>query len=336
VSHKSDVAGVVKRIFTLLENQTGHRVKAVRTDRGGEYLNQSLADYFAGKGATHQTTTPYTPEQNGKAERLNRTIVERVRAMLLESGLKEELWAEAAVVANYLRNRSPATGATRTPWELFYGTRPSVRELRVFGSRAYVLKPKPQRHGKLDAVSQRGTFVGYAANSKAYRVLLDGTNKIVESRDVVFNERTPIGTEPAPAPVLVPDIVLDSEAADSRVNPPRAPSPVAASDGEDLESEAASDHASLQRAASTASEEGAMRGAPRPRAREAENVVNARGSRYPRREHRSPGQWYVANAASTDNDAPANEREALARPDADMWRRAMDDELASLMANETW
>jgi hypothetical protein len=240
VSHKSDVAGVVKRTFTLLENQTGHRVKAVRTDRGGEYLNQSLAEYFASKGVAHQTTTPYTPEQNGKAERLNRTIVERVRAMLLESDLKPALWAEAAVVANYLRNRSPATGATRTPWELFFGTRPSVHELRVFGARAYVLKPKQQRTSKLDAVSQRGTFVGYAVNSKAYRVLLDDTNKIVESRDVVFDERTPIDSSPTPDCVLVPDIELDSEAADAPVNPPRAHPPADMSDDENLESEALS------------------------------------------------------------------------------------------------
>lgn len=324
VSHKSDVAAVVKRTITLLENQSGRQLKAVRTDRGGEYLNATLADYFAGKGVEHQTTTPYTPEQNGKAERLNRTLEERIRAMLLESGLKPELWAEAAVAANFVRNRSPTADSTRTPWERFFGKRPNVGILRVFGARAYVLTPKHQRDGKLAPVSEPGTFVGYAVNSKAYRVLLESTNKVVESRDVVVDERAALKGAPSRSGDSTTGIYLSDDEA------PPANAPAAVANG-DIPVEAPPP---AERTASTGTEEGEMRGAPRPRAREAEDAA---GARYPRRARQAPGPWYVANAAAADDmDTPATVEEAMSRPDAALWREAMAEEMSSLLENETW
>jgi transposase InsO family protein len=81
VATKADVPDVVKRTMKLLETQAG------RTDNGGEYLNKNLQEYFASKGVVHQTITPYTPEQNVAADRLNRTLEERMRAMLIGADL---------------------------------------------------------------------------------------------------------------------------------------------------------------------------------------------------------------------------------------------------------
>jgi len=78
---------VVKMTVILLENQSRQRLQAVRTDCGGEYLNNELKDFYAARGIMHETTAPYTPEQNGKAERLNRTLMDRVRAMLQGANL---------------------------------------------------------------------------------------------------------------------------------------------------------------------------------------------------------------------------------------------------------
>ena len=103
------MATKVKEVFQRLETQTGQKLQKVRTDRGGEYLNTELDGYYKSKGVVHQTTAPYTPEQNGVAERFNRTLMERVRAMLLDAKLDKELWAEAAVTANYIKNRSPSS-----------------------------------------------------------------------------------------------------------------------------------------------------------------------------------------------------------------------------------
>jgi hypothetical protein len=135
-----------------------------------------------------------------------------MRAMLIGADLKKELWAEAVVTANYVRNRSPHAKTVKVPWELFYGHKPDVSGLRVFGARAFVLTPK-QLRGKLDPVCQPGVFVGYRFNSKAYRVLLDATGKVMELRDVTIDETdfqaSPTGgivyiNDDEPKPVMAP------------------------------------------------------------------------------------------------------------------------------------
>ncbi|GIL95153.1 hypothetical protein Vretimale_1230, partial [Volvox reticuliferus] len=110
-------------------------------------------DYFSNKGIIHGTTVGYTPEQNGAAERLNRTLLEKTRAMLVESELPQQLWAEALATANYLRNISPVAGAKVTPHEAFMGTKPDISHLRVFGCAAYAHVPKEKRN-KLEPVSR--------------------------------------------------------------------------------------------------------------------------------------------------------------------------------------
>ena len=183
---KSDVTNVAKNIIQMLETQSGYTTQKIRTDNGGEYVNDDLESFFKTKGIIAQTTVRYTPEQNGAAERLNRTIMERVRAMLNDAKLPFRLWAEAAVTACYIRNRSPVSNMHKTPWELFYNSKPDVSHMRAFGSRAYVHVPKELRK-KLDSHTQVGYMVGYAANTKGYRIYL-ATGKIVIARDVIFDE----------------------------------------------------------------------------------------------------------------------------------------------------
>ncbi|GAX82386.1 hypothetical protein CEUSTIGMA_g9814.t1 [Chlamydomonas eustigma] len=182
---KIQVPEEIKSVIAELERQTGLQVKAIRSDRGGEYINQTLQDYLKKKGIVQQLTAPYSPEQNGKAERLNRTLVERVRSMLHSSQVSKNLWAEAVVTANRIRNCSPTTGHTKTPWELFYNVKPDVSNMRIFGSIAYVQTPKELRK-KLDPKEKPGIFLGYEPHAKAYRVLVDGKVKI--SKDVVVDE----------------------------------------------------------------------------------------------------------------------------------------------------
>ncbi|GAX84606.1 hypothetical protein CEUSTIGMA_g12027.t1 [Chlamydomonas eustigma] len=170
---KSQVPEEIKSVIAELERQTGLQVKAIRSDREGEYINQTLQDYLKKKGIVQQLKAPYSPEQNGKAERLNRTLVERVRSMLHSSQVSKNLWAEAVVTANRIRNCSPTTGHTKTTWELFYNVKPDVSNMRIFGSIAYVHTPKELRK-KLDPKGKPGIFLGYEPHAKAYRVLVDG------------------------------------------------------------------------------------------------------------------------------------------------------------------
>ena len=132
--------------------------------------------------------------KNGAAERLSRTIMERVRAMLADAKLPKQLWAEAALTASYIRNRSPTSTRQLTPWELFYGSKPEVSHMRVFGATIYALVPKQLRQ-KLDSHTEAGKFVGYEANTKGYRVYLD-SGKIIVAANVVCDEQPSASSSP--------------------------------------------------------------------------------------------------------------------------------------------
>jgi transposase InsO family protein len=156
---KSDVAAVTKGVLARLELQTGKKVKAVQTDRGGEYVNEEMTTLLSKRGIAHRKTVRYSPDQNGSAERLNRDLQENGRAMLEDLGLGEELWAEAMVTANYTCNRLPSRVHGKTPWEKFFGEKSDVSHMRVFGAHAYMHIPKENRK-KMQSVSERGVFVG--------------------------------------------------------------------------------------------------------------------------------------------------------------------------------
>ena len=133
MKQKGEVAKVAERILNRLEVQSGKKLKTGRTDRGKEYVNKALEEVFGGKGTVHEKAAPYTAGQNGSEERLNRVLEEMIRAMLEDSG---QMWAEAVVTANYIRNRTPVGAHGKTPWEAFFGKTPSVGHMRVFGVRA--------------------------------------------------------------------------------------------------------------------------------------------------------------------------------------------------------
>ena len=186
---KSEVPEKFAEYKALVENQTGHRIKVLRSDNGTEYVNERLSSMLRRCGIKHETTVPYSPQQNGVAERLNRTLVERARSMLMESHLNVDLWAEAVATAVYLRNRSPTKALSAvTPEEAWSGHKPDLRHLRVFGCRAFAKTPDPHRK-KWDAKSQELIFVGYCEETKGYRLVHPVTKKLTRSRDVVFFEQ---------------------------------------------------------------------------------------------------------------------------------------------------
>lgn len=173
----------------LVENQTGLKIKKIRTDNGLEYCNKYFEIFFKKNGIIHETTVQYTPEQNGVAERLNRTIIERTRAMLQDSGLSRKYWGETVKTAIYVKNRSPTAAVLdATPEELWSRYKVDVSNLRVFGCRAFVHTPKELRK-KLDVKSREYIMVGYYDHSKEYRLadpLQPG--KVIKARDVIFLE----------------------------------------------------------------------------------------------------------------------------------------------------
>jgi hypothetical protein len=114
--------------------------------------------------------------------------MEKARAMLVELGLPDEMWAEAVVTANYIRNRTPVTAHDKTPWEAFHGKKPNESHFGVFRAPVYTHVPKELRD-KLEPVSEKGRFLGYKPDAKAYRILRERDNRVIVSRDVIVDER---------------------------------------------------------------------------------------------------------------------------------------------------
>ncbi|PKU80445.1 Retrovirus-related Pol polyprotein from transposon TNT 1-94 [Dendrobium catenatum] len=186
---KSDVFSVFVTFKTQIENFAGRRIKTIRTDGGTEFVNSSFHNFLRSNGISHQISCPYTPEQNGLAERKHRHIIETTRALLLTASLPHSYWAEAVTTAVYLINRLPSlTIHNQTPLELMYNRKPEYKELRIFGCKCYPLSPS-QHRSKLAPTASPCVFLGYSDIYKGYRCLNLQTNKIVVSRHVIFHER---------------------------------------------------------------------------------------------------------------------------------------------------
>nr|GEV03576.1 hypothetical protein [Tanacetum cinerariifolium] len=167
----------------------------VRTDNGTEFKNQVLKEYFDSVGITHENSAAKTPQQNGSVERKNRTLVEATITMLIFSHAPLFLWAEAIATVCYTQNHSIIHRRfNKTPYELIQGRKPDISYLRVFRVLCY---PKNDREdiGKLGEKGDIGFFIGYSANSVAYRVYNRRTRKIMETMNVTFDELSAMAFE---------------------------------------------------------------------------------------------------------------------------------------------
>ena len=187
IKKKSDALEKFKEFLALTENQTGKKLKRFRSDNGGEYFSGEFDTFCDARGIFREPTIPYTPQQNGVAERMNRTIMDNVRALLYHGNLPLSLWGEAVSTVVYLRNRSPTANLDVTPFEKLFHAKPNLQHLRVFGCTAYVKVPDENRR-KLDAKAEKGIFVGYPDGSKGYKVYVPAKRQMVRSRDVKFVE----------------------------------------------------------------------------------------------------------------------------------------------------
>nr|GEU37028.1 reverse transcriptase domain-containing protein [Tanacetum cinerariifolium] len=192
-SHEAPVVIItfLKRITVLLQSP----VIIIRTDNGTEFKNQVLKVYFDSVGITHQMSYVRTPQQNGVVERRNRTLVEAARTMLIFSCAPLFLWAEAIATACFTQNRSIIHRRfNKTPYKLINGRKLDISFLHVFGALFY---PKNDREdiGKLGAKGDIGFFIGYSADSCAYRIYNRRTKKIMETMNVSFDELSAMAFE---------------------------------------------------------------------------------------------------------------------------------------------
>ena len=185
---KSQVFSYYKDYVAQMENLSGQKLLKVRTDNGGEYTSKEFFNYCKTMGELHELTNPYTPEQNGVSERLNQTLVNSARTMLIHARLPLSFWAEAIQCATYVKNRSPTSAlGGKTPYEFWYGEIPDLSHMRVFGCKSFALVP-PELRQKFDEVSVECIFTGYPEGTKGYRLFNIDTGKFIRSRNVEFYE----------------------------------------------------------------------------------------------------------------------------------------------------
>lgn len=185
---KSEVCQYLKVYEARVTSHFPYKIRTFRCDNGTEYVNGDVKDFFCEKGIQYELTIPETPENNGVAERSNRTILDKARCMLLGSSLKKTFWFEAVCTAVYLINRSPTSALSdmKTPAEMWYGFKPDLSKLRIFGCVAYLHKPKDKTDGKFDARSKKCIMLGYCDNG--YRLWSLEDKKVIVGRNVIFNE----------------------------------------------------------------------------------------------------------------------------------------------------
>ncbi|OJT06880.1 Retrovirus-related Pol polyprotein from transposon TNT 1-94, partial [Trametes pubescens] len=196
---KSQALPAYKALEAEIETQEGRRIKQLQTDGGGEFWGIDFDNYVKSRGTFHRTSVHDTPEENGVSERVNRTLGEHSRAMLIDSGLPRSLWPYSMVHATWLKNRTPTRALKGlTPFEARYGKAPDLRDLHRFGAKVWVRK---ERSGKTESKAREGRFVGYSQKSKGYQVYWPDKRSVTVERNVRFVEDEPDAVEQDDAPL---------------------------------------------------------------------------------------------------------------------------------------
>ncbi|GKC35556.1 putative ribonuclease H-like domain-containing protein [Tanacetum coccineum] len=195
---KDETPEILKNFITGIENQSDHKVKTIRSDNGTEFKNRIMNEFCDMKGIRREFSVARTPQQNGVAERKNRTLIEATKTMLADSKLPTTFWAKVVNTACYVQNRVLVIKPNnKTPYELFLGRKPALNFTRPFGCPVTILNTLDHL-GNFDGKSDDGFFVGYSINSKSFRVFNTRTRFVEENLHILFLENKPnvAGTGP--------------------------------------------------------------------------------------------------------------------------------------------
>ena len=370
---KAGVAQAIECMIEKAEKQTGRRCLSVRSDCGKEYVGQEVQRVLMKRGITHETSVPYVKQGNGIAERENRTLCNTARALLFNADLttaeRKQLWAEAIATAVYLRNRIPnkRTGNV-TPHELWFEEKPDVSHLRIFGSPAFVKIPECKRK-QFDSKSRKTIFIGYDDKTCKVVRVYDREKRTIDR----VSDAQVIDTDSECTGVFVPDPdVVDRESGTRSEEGVELELEDEHQDcyGSGVHEKHDHDNEQHERSGSDQRREksGERENMNKNKEREEESDpemdeifhdapvdrVPARGppvappktgsppgvkSKVPAPQHkmvtRNKGKDLAKVAMACAMD-PVSVDDALGRQDGDLWKEAMDEEMRSLIMNETW
>ena len=307
----------------MVENQTGRKIKVLRSDNGTEYRNDQFSYFCKKEGISRHFIVRDTPQQNGVAERMNRTLLEKVRCMLSNASLGKQFWVEVIMYASHLINRLPSSAQNgKTPLEVWSGKPANDYDtLRVFGSTAYY----HVKESKLDPRAKKTLFMGVTSGIKGYRLWCLSSKKIISSKDVTFDESA-----------MLKKVTTDGKVSENTFQQPEGRLPQVEGTQKLVEFQTTSvkpvedqqtDHEADVGEEKVSNEESQQ-----------QHDLPIAISR-PRREIRKPARFedMVAYAFPVvEEGIPQTFLEANSSPDKEKWKKAMDEEMQSLMKNHTW
>ena len=305
MKHKSETFEKFKEFQSEVENQRDRKIKCLRSDRGGEYLSHEFGTHLRKCGIVSQLTPPGTPQRNGVSERRNRTLLDMVRSMMYLTDLPLSFWGYALETAAFTLNRAPSKSVETTPYELWFGKKPKLSFLKVWGCDAYVKKLQPE---KLEPKAEKCVFIGYPKETIGYTFYLRSEGKTFVAKNGSFLEKEFLSKEVSGRKVELDEVItppLEQDSSAAREVVPVAPTPTEEEVNDD-------DH-------------------------EASDQVTTEPRRSTRA--RSAPEWYdnpVMEIMLLDNGEPSNYEEAMAGPDSNKWLEAMKSEIGSMYENKVW
>ena len=303
MKHKSETFEKFKEFQNEVENQRDRKIKFLRSDRGGEYLSHEFGTHLRKCGIVSQLTPPGTPQRNGVSERRNRTLLDMVRSMMSLTDLPLSFWGYALETATFTLNRAPSKSVETTPYELWFGKKPKLSFLKVWGCDAYVKKLQPE---KLEPKSEKCVFIGYPKETIGYTFYLRSEGKIFVAKNGSFLEKEFLSKEVSGRKVELDEVLpLEPENGATQENVPEVPAPTREEVNDD-------DHETSDQVATELRRSTRTRSAP---------------------------EWYgnpVLEIMLLDNGEPSNYEEAMAGPDSNKWLEAMQSEIGSMYENKVW
>ena len=298
-------------------------VKTLRSDNGGEYTG-AMKDVLVRHSIKHQLSAPHTLQQNGTAERNWRMAYDMARCLILDSNLPKFLWTYAIATSGYIRKRCYQQCTKCTPYELFTDRKPNIRNMAAFGTKCYVVQENHK--GKLDDRAYQGVFVGYDRDSPAYLIYDRSSSVIRKSRNVHFDNSCKMYElcDPCDNLVIVKKDDVDIVQNDDKKNDENNENIDVNDDNNDeknLENDVIENNGNVDQL-----------GRPRRTKKLPKHLANDYVLDYDDI-NMNVDTCYKMLANHT---IPADYNEAMASPDADKWKTAMDIEMNSLNVNDTW
>jgi len=324
LKNKSDTVEATERF--LADSAPFGNVKCLRSDNGSEFTSGAFNSLLKKHRIRHDTSAPYSPHQNGTAERQWRTLFEMGRCLLMQANIAKELWPYAVLTAAYIRNRCYSDRLEQTPFFALTGRKPNLSNMRVFGCECYAYN---QTKGKLDPRCTKGIFLGYDKGSPAYLVYFPETGKVMKHRVVKFAKHN----RNVSVQQTQTDMLEDDDSGDFTRHKcdPDCFVDVGTSAGD-------ADHSVERPSSDTHIAEGT------------ESFVEKPG--LCKRERKPPAHLsdYVTGTSDFEDDQvlfsidycyrvsafPQNYQEAIRSPDSENWKNAMKEEMSSLEENNTF